>query len=89
MGGEEKSYSKRAISVEMGKRNPFCILLVGRQIGETVGSFLNKLKIETLYVVECHSWVFIWCKKNTNLKAYMHPHVQCSIIYDNQEMETA
>ena len=26
--------------------------------------------------------------ENNNLKTYMHPHVHCSIIYNNQDMET-
>ena len=25
--------------------------------------------------------------KNSSLKAYMYPHVHCSIIYNNQDME--
>ena len=28
-------------------------------------------------------------KKNFNLKRYTHPQVNCSIIYNSQEMETA
>ena len=26
--------------------------------------------------------------KNTNSKIYVHPYIHCSIIYDNQDMET-
>ena len=27
--------------------------------------------------------------QNTDLKAHMHPHVHCSIIYNSQDMEAA
>ena len=27
--------------------------------------------------------------QNTNLKEYIHPYVHCSIIYNNQDLETA
>ena len=33
---------------------------------------------------------YFWVSKeneNTNLKWYMHPHVHCSIIYNNQDTE--
>ena len=34
-------------------------------------------------------WVSIQKKyENTNLKKYIHPHVHCSIIYNDPGMET-
>ena len=34
-----------------------------------------------------HSWVYIWKKKPTKLKRYLHPNVHSNIIYNYQDME--
>ena len=55
---------------------------------KTVWKFPLKLKIELLYTLATHVWVFIQSeKKNTNLKSYLHPFGHCSIIYNSQDME--
>ena len=55
---------------------------------KTVWKFPPKLKIDLLYALATHVWVFIQSKKkNTNLKIYLHPHVHCSSIYNSQDTE--
>ena len=34
-----------------------------------------------------HFWVYIW--RNPDLKEYVHPYVQCSIIYNSHDVEAA
>ena len=56
---------------------------------KTVWGFLKKLKIELPYDPTI-PLLGIYPKqtKTLNWKRYAHPHVRCSIIYNNQDMET-
>ena len=38
-------------------------------------------------ILQSHSWVCIWGKKNSNWKRYTQPNVHSSTIYNNQDME--
>ena len=54
-------------------------------LGKTVWRFLKKLKIELPRALQPHL-----SKENriTVPKRYLHPHADCSIIYDRQDTET-
>ena len=71
------------------KGNPWA-LLVGVQIG--IASMENSTeasqKIKLLGFSNSTSGHLSKENKNINLKRYMYPHVQCSIIYSSQDMET-
>ena len=49
---------------------------------KAVWKFLKKLKGESPYDLQSHSWGYTW----TTL--YMHPSVPSSTVYTNQDMET-
>ena len=34
-----------------------------------------------------HSWVYTQKKKKHNSKRYVHPNVNCSTVYNSQDME--
>ena len=38
-------------------------------------------------IYQSYSWVYIWRKKPSNLRRYVHPKVHSSTIYNSQDME--
>ena len=38
-------------------------------------------------IYQSHSWVYIWRKRPSLLRRYVHPRVHSSTIYNNQDME--
>ena len=55
---------------------------------KTVRSFLKKLEVETAYDSGL-LLLLVFTQGNTNSKRYMHPYVDCSIIYNSQDTEAA
>ena len=52
----------------------------------TVWRFLKKLKLELPYYPAI-PLLGIYLEKNCNSQRFMHPNVQCSTIYNSQDME--
>ena len=75
------------------KGNPHA-LLVGMHTGaatvENSVEFPQKIKKSNcLLFQQSHSWEYILRILKHPFKKYIHPYVQCSIIYDSQDLEIA
>jgi len=80
--------SVRMAVIKKEKRKPFCTVHESWIVACKVCKFLKKLRIELpTYPVLLYQYLFKE-HKNTNVKRYMHPYIHCSIIYNDQDMET-
>ena len=83
-----KKKNKTNIGKNREKRNRHALLMefkLVQPLWKMIWKFLKKLKSELPYHPAVLLWVFIWKKKNTNLKRNMHLDVHSSIIYNSKD----
>ena len=76
----------------MWRKGNLCVLLVGSQISaatmENSIKFLKNLKTELPYDMAIPLLGIYLKKSKTRIqKRHMHPYVECSTMYDSQDME--
>ena len=75
------------------KGNPSTLLMrmqIGAATVESSMELPQKIKNGTaLWLSDSTSWILSEETQNTNSKEYMHPCVQCSVIYHTQHVEAA